>query len=92
MAFLADLHSSQFSKKQHSIVQRLLRVLRKSTAQRLIAETVAEGYENVAQPPGAVDGSCYSGPDRPQPLFLFQPLTLVRQPTSEGSPPGNILR
>jgi hypothetical protein len=72
-------------------VQRLLRALRKSVAQRLIAETAADGYENVAHPPGAVDGSCYSG-TRPQPLFPFQPLTLVRQPTSEGSPPGNILR
>lgn len=62
---LADLHPDQFGKKQHSIVQRLLRALRKSAAQRLIAETAAEGYENVAQPPGAVDGSGYAGPDPP---------------------------
>jgi hypothetical protein len=62
---LADLHPDQFGKKQHSIVQRLLRALRKSAAQRLIVETAAEGYENVAQPPGAVDGSGYAGPDPP---------------------------
>jgi hypothetical protein len=62
---LADLHPDQFDKKQHSIVQRLLRALRKSAAQRLIAETAAHGYENVAQPPGAVDGSGYAGPDPP---------------------------
>ena len=62
---LADLHPDQFSNKQHSIVQRLLRALRKSAAQRLIAETAAEGYDNVAQPPGAVDGSGYAGPDPP---------------------------
>ena len=62
---LADLHPDQFGNKQHSIVQRLLRALRKSAAQRLIAETAAEGYENVAQPPGAVDGSGYAGPDPP---------------------------
>jgi hypothetical protein len=79
---LADLHPDQFGKKQHSIVQRLLRALRKSAAQRLIAETAAEGYENVAQPPGVVDGSGMQGPTRPQPLFQFQPSTLVPQPTS----------
>src|SRR5215217_3195823 len=62
---LADLHPDQFGKKQHSIVQRLLRVLRRSSAQRSIADTAAEGYENLAQPPGAVDGSGYGGPDPP---------------------------
>jgi hypothetical protein len=50
MAFLADFHSGQFSKKQHSIVQRMLRALRKGAAQRLIAETAAEGYANVVPP------------------------------------------
>jgi hypothetical protein len=62
---LADLHPDQFGKKQHSIVQRLLRALRRSGAQRLIAETAGDGYETVAQPPGAVDGSGYAGPDPP---------------------------
>jgi hypothetical protein len=61
---LAALHPDQFGKKQHSIVQRLLRVLR-SSAQRSIADTAAEGYENLAQPPGAVDGSGYGRPDPP---------------------------
>jgi hypothetical protein len=40
---LAERHPEQFGKKQHSIVQRLLRALRKAAAQRLIAETAAEG-------------------------------------------------
>ena len=62
---LTDLHPDQFDKKQHSTVQRLLRALRKSAAQRLIAETAADRYENVAQPPGAMDGSGYTGPDPP---------------------------
>jgi hypothetical protein len=62
---LADLHPDQFSKKQHSIVQRLLRTLRKSAAQRSLAETAADRYDNVAQPSGAVDGSGYAGPDPP---------------------------
>jgi hypothetical protein len=46
-------------------VQRPLRALRKTAAQRLIAETAAEGCETVAQPPGAVDGSGCGGPDPP---------------------------
>jgi hypothetical protein len=62
---LAELHPDQFGKKQHSIVQRLLRALRKSAARRFITEIAADGYENVAQPPGAVDGSGYGGPDPP---------------------------
>jgi hypothetical protein len=62
---LADLNPDQFGKKQHSIVQRLLRVLRKSAAQRLIVETVADGEENAGWLAGAVDGSGYAGPDPP---------------------------
>jgi hypothetical protein len=89
---LADLHPDQFGNKQHSIVQRLLRALRRSAAQRLIAETAGDGYENVAQPPGAVDGSGYAGPDPPTAPLPFQPSTLIHQPTSYSGPPGNILR
>jgi hypothetical protein len=81
---LADLHPDQFGKKQHSIVQRLLRALRKSAAQRLIAETAAEGYENVAQQPGAVDGSGYAGPDPPT-----APLPV---PALNVGPSANVLR
>jgi hypothetical protein len=53
---LADLHPDQFGKKQHSIVQRLLRALRKSAAQRLIAETAAEGYRVFLTPEGDCKG------------------------------------
>jgi hypothetical protein len=70
---LANLHPDQFDKKQHSIVQRLLRALRRSAALRFIAETAGDGYETVAHPPGAADGSGYEGPTRPQPLSLFHP-------------------
>ena len=62
---LAELHPDQFGKKQHSIVQRLLRALRKSAAHRLIAAATAEGHESGGQPPGAVDGSGYGRPDPP---------------------------
>ena len=69
---LANLHPDQFDKKHHSTV---LRALRRSVAQRLIAETTAERYENVAQSAGAVDGSGYAGPDPPTaspPVSNFQ--------------------
>jgi hypothetical protein len=62
---LAERHPEQFGKKQHSTVQRLLRALRKTASQRLIAVTAAEGCETIAQPPGAVDGSGYGEPDPP---------------------------
>ena len=62
---LAELHPDQFGKKQHSIVQRLLRALRKGAAHRLIAAATVEGHENGGQPPGAVDGSGYVRPDPP---------------------------
>jgi len=81
---LADLHPDQFSKKQHSIVQRMLRALRKSAAQRFIAEIADDGYENVAQPPGAVDGSGYARPDPPT-----APLPV---PALNVDPSANVLR
>ena len=62
---LAATAPATFAEEQHSIVQRLLRTLRRNTAQRLMAEVAAEGYENVAQPPGTVDGSGYAEPDPP---------------------------
>jgi hypothetical protein len=89
---LAELHPDQFGKKQHSIVQRLLRALRKSAAHRLIAAATAEGHENGGQSPGLWTARAMQGPTRPQPLSLFQPSTLIHQPTSYSDPPGNILR
>jgi hypothetical protein len=58
---LAELHPGQFGQKQHSIVQRLLRALRKNATHRLIAETVADGNENAGRLLGTVDGSGYGG-------------------------------
>jgi hypothetical protein len=78
---LAELHPGQFGKKQHSIVQRLLRALRKSAAQRLIAETVADGNESAGRLLGAVDGSGCGGPDPPTASISFEPSMLI-QPTS----------
>jgi len=62
---LSERHPEQFGKKQHSIVQRLLKALRRQAAERLIAE-VAPSPATIAVPlPGAVDGSGYEGPDPP---------------------------
>jgi hypothetical protein len=82
---LAELHPDQFGKKQHSIVQRLLRALRKSAANRLIAATPVEGRENVGQPPGAVDGSSYARLNPPTaplpvPVLKVDPSTDVLPP------------
>ena len=89
---LADLHPDQFGKKQHSIVQRLLRALRRSTAHRLIAETTGDGYETVRSRPGLWTTRAMRGPTRPQPLSLCQPSTSIYPPTSYSGPAGNILR
>jgi hypothetical protein len=81
---LAELHPEQFGKRQHSIVQRLLRALRKGTAQRLIAGTAADGYESIGQPPGAVDGSGYAGPDPPTAPLPVPALNV--DPSTDGLP------
>jgi len=87
VARLAERHPEQFGNKQHSIVQRLLRALRQTSAQRLIAE----GCETPTQPPGAVDGSGYGGPNPPTAPPLFQPSRLINQQTDKHRL-GNILR
>jgi hypothetical protein len=46
-------------------VRRLLRALRNSVAQKLIAESVADGSGNAERPLGAVDGSGYGEPNPP---------------------------
>ena len=61
---LSERHPEQFGKKQHSIVQRLLKALRRKAAEKLIAE-VAPAARTIAPLPGSVDGSGYEGPDPP---------------------------
>ena len=89
---LAELHPDQFGNKQHPIVQRLLRALRKSTARDFSLRRQLREYENVAHPPGLWTARAMQGPTRPQPLFLYQSSILIHQPMSYGRPPGNILR
>ena len=53
---LSEIQPEEFGARQHSIVQRLLRALRRKTAEQLVA---------AAQLAGVVDGSGYVGPDPP---------------------------
>jgi hypothetical protein len=62
---LTEKHPDQFGMRQHSIVQRLLKALRKKAAEKLIAQELLGHPTNVAVSPGAVDGSGYRGPDPP---------------------------
>jgi hypothetical protein len=60
----------EFGKRQHSIVQRLLRALRRRAAERLVAQAPLDDATTAATLPGVVDGSGYVRPDPPTaPLF-----------------------
>jgi hypothetical protein len=87
VARLTERYPAEFGKKQHSTVQRLLRALRKTGAQRLIAQTVVDGHENAGRLPGLWTARAMHGPTRPQPLSscLNPPLPYTR-------PHGNILK
>src|SRR5258708_7852087 len=84
---LAAIDPDTFGDMQHSIVQRLLKALRRKAAQRVIAETTAEGGK-AKMPNAGVGGPAVglrppSGPPTPAPL----------QPHHQRSPPaaaGNI--
>ncbi len=62
---LREKHPEEFGTRQHSIVQRLLRALRRKTAKQLIAEVPLGEATTAAPLPGLVDGSGYVGPDPP---------------------------
>jgi hypothetical protein len=61
---LSKKHPDEFGKKQHSIVQRLLKAVRKKAAEKLLAQEPPVATA-AAPSPGAVDGSGYRGPDPP---------------------------
>jgi hypothetical protein len=65
VGWLSEKHPEQFGTKQHSTVQRLLKALRKKTAERLFTQE-PPGAATIAAPLiGPVDGSGYQGPDPP---------------------------
>lgn len=62
---LREKYPEEFGKRQHSIVQRLLRALRRRAAERLVAQGPLDDATTAAPLPGVVDGSGYEGPDPP---------------------------
>src|ERR1700688_2716678 len=62
---LSEKYPEEFGTKQHSIVQRLLRTLRRKAAEQLVAQEPLGDATTAAPLPGVVDGSGYVGPDPP---------------------------
>ena len=62
---LSEKCPEQFGTRQHSIVQRLLRTLRRKAAEQLVAQEPLGDATTAAPLPGVVDGSGYVGPDPP---------------------------
>ncbi len=62
---LSEKHPEEFGTRQHSIVQRLLRALRRRAAEQLVAEESLGDATTAAPLSGVVDGSGYVGPDPP---------------------------
>jgi hypothetical protein len=62
---LSESYPEQFGTRQHSIVQRLLKSLRKKAAEKLIAQEPPCPAMTIAPLPEAVDGSGYAWPDPP---------------------------
>ena len=62
---LSEIHPEQFCKKQHSIVQRLLKALRRKAAERLTAEMTLTTPTMLSLLPGAVDGAACDGHSAP---------------------------
>ncbi|UFX42760.1 hypothetical protein HAP47_0026450 [Bradyrhizobium sp. 41S5] len=62
---LSEKYPEEFGKRQHSIVQRLLRALRRRAAEQLVAQGPFGDATTAAPLPGVVDGSGYLGPDPP---------------------------
>jgi hypothetical protein len=62
---LGEKYPEEFGTRQHSIVQRLLRALRRKAAEQLVAQEPLGDATTAAPLPGVVDGSGYVGPDPP---------------------------
>lgn len=62
---LSEAHPEEFGARQHSIVQRLLRALRRRAAEQLVAQGPLGDATTAAPLPELVDGSGYVGPDPP---------------------------
>ena len=75
---LSENHPEEFGTRQHSIVQRLLRALRRKAAEQLVAEKPLGDTPTAAHRPGFWTARAMEGPTRPKPL----------PPSKFGKPPG----
>ena len=82
---LSERYPEQFGMRQHSIVQRLLKALRKEAAENLIAQEPPCAATTATPLPGPVDGSGYKGPDPPTAPPIERPLE-SREAHSIGRP------
>jgi hypothetical protein len=62
---LSEKYPEEFGTRQHSIVQRLLRALRRKAAEQPVAQDPLGDATTAAPSLGVVDGSGYVGPDPP---------------------------
>src|SRR6202049_2634450 len=62
---LSERYPEEFGTRQHSIVQRLLRALRRKTAEQLVAQDPLGDATTAAPSLGGVDASGYVGPAPP---------------------------
>ena len=69
---LSEKYPEEFGTRQHSIVQRLLRALRRKTAEQLVAQDPLGDATTAAPSLGVVDGSGYVGPDPPTAPLIEQ--------------------
>src|SRR6516164_2008781 len=88
---LSEKHRDQFGSRQHSIVQRLLKALRKKASGKLLAQEPL-GAAAAAPSPGAVDGSGYRGPDPPTARLIERAAKSPSCAPVLMAPPGNVLR
>ncbi len=75
---LSARHPQQFGRRQHSIVHRLLKALRKKAAEKLIAQEPPCPAMTIAPLPEAVGDSGYARPDPPTASPVEQVLEVNR--------------
>ena len=70
---LSEKHPEQFETRQHSIVQRLLKALRRKAAEKLIAKEPPGAITTAPPRPGLWTARAIKGPTRPQSLPSSKP-------------------
>jgi hypothetical protein len=96
---LSEKYPEEFGTRQHSIVQRLLRALRRKAAEQLVAQDPLGNATTAAPLLGVVDGSGYVGPDPPTAPLVEQAgkatwrgRSIDIRSSSAMAPSGNICR